>query len=134
MNMKSIFVLGLVLSQLAVGKSFAKDSVTQIILSEVVESASSVQKVVDKLTSKMKQMTDQDGNPINLQKISVQQCFFEVRANVYGQLDKDPEINSEVFVVYHSKYGKDFQAKFCSHGGFGGGLYNLNSSDGLGNF
>lgn len=118
MNFKSLFMFGFTVSLALAGNAFASDPVTQIILSEVVTSGRDIQKVIDKLTLKIKSMKDENGGPIDPGKISSLSCFFD----------------NEVFVYYHSKYGKDFTPNFCRTNNLGGGLPQLNPSDAFGGF
>ncbi len=108
MNFKSLFILfGFIGAQIITGNAFAGNFRTEIVLSEEAHSGK-IQEIIDRLTLKLKNMTDENGQPIDPDKISSETCF--------GFNDE----SSSVFVFYNSAALKKdpilptlFQSKYC---------------------
>ncbi len=140
MKFSSFVSLSLFCSQVVVVAAFASEPVTQIILSEVVKSKppqednstsldteDPIQKMIDDLTLKITNMKDESGRPVDPTKISSRVCYIDVQHSINDQLV--PGLDKEVFVFYHSRYGKDFSPNVCSSVNFGGGLQMIGPGD-----
>ncbi len=144
MKLKMILALSLIFSQEIFAAAPVNDSATMIVLSETLYSkpptydrfyklqyeSSGISAKIEELKYKLMRMRDENGSPLDPNKISEQTCYIDTQHLVNGEFV--PGHHTEVFVFYHSKSGKDFKsAIFCGQKSYGGGTM-LKSSDAFG--